>query len=119
MSGGGLIPLHLAIVMDGNGRWAMRRGKPRTYGHQAGTEAARKIVRAVAERGIRHLTVYAFSSENWSRPGHEVRRLMSLFRRALDRERTGSTKMAFVSISSVTAKRFHARFRPECCAPSN
>jgi len=86
MSGGGPIPLHLAIVMDGNGRWAMRRSKPRTYGHQAGTEAARKIVRAVAERGIRHLTVYAFSSENWSRPGHEVRRLMSLFRRALDRE---------------------------------
>ncbi|PKL95224.1 MAG: di-trans,poly-cis-decaprenylcistransferase [Gammaproteobacteria bacterium HGW-Gammaproteobacteria-8] len=86
MSGGGTIPLHLAIVMDGNGRWAMRRGKHRTYGHQAGTEAARKIVRAVAERGIRHLTVYAFSSENWNRPGHEVRRLMSLFRRALDRE---------------------------------
>lgn len=86
MSGEDSIPRHLAIVMDGNGRWAMRRGKPRTYGHQAGTEAARKIVRAVAERGIRHLTVYAFSSENWSRPGYEVRRLMSLFRRALDRE---------------------------------
>lgn len=79
-------PRHLAIIMDGNGRWAARRGKPRTYGHQAGTEAARKIVRAVAERGIPILTVYAFSSENWSRPRHEVRRLMSLFRHALDRE---------------------------------
>jgi undecaprenyl diphosphate synthase len=79
-------PRHVAIIMDGNGRWAARRGKPRTYGHQAGTEAARKIVRAVAERGIPILTVYAFSSENWSRPRHEVTRLMSLFRRALDRE---------------------------------
>jgi len=80
------LPHHLAIIMDGNGRWAARRGKPRTYGHQAGTEVARKIVRAVAERGIGVLTVYAFSSENWRRPHHEVTRLMSLFRRALDRE---------------------------------
>lgn len=80
------LPQHLAIIMDGNGRWAARRGKPRTYGHQAGTEVARRIVRAVAERGIPVLTVYAFSSENWRRPQYEVRRLMSLFRRALDRE---------------------------------
>lgn len=85
MSGADL-PHHLAIIMDGNGRWAARRGKPRTYGHQAGTEVARRIVRAVAERGIPVLTVYAFSSENWRRPRHEVTRLMSLFRRALDRE---------------------------------
>lgn len=85
MSGADL-PQHLAIIMDGNGRWAARRGKPRTYGHQAGTEVARRIVRAVAERGIPVLTVYAFSSENWRRPRHEVTRLMSLFRRALDRE---------------------------------
>lgn len=80
------LPRHLAIIMDGNGRWAARRGKSRSYGHQAGTETARKIVRAVAERGIPILTVYAFSSENWNRPQYEVRRLMSLFRRALDRE---------------------------------
>lgn len=80
------LPQHLAIIMDGNGRWAARRGKPRTYGHQAGTEVARRIVRAVAERGIPVLTVYAFSSENWRRPQYEIRRLMSLFRRALDRE---------------------------------
>ncbi len=79
-------PRHLAIIMDGNGRWAARRGKPRTYGHQAGSEAARRIVRAVAERDIPILTIYAFSSENWSRPRHEVTRLLSLFRRALDRE---------------------------------
>ena len=80
------VPQHLAIIMDGNGRWAARRGKPRTFGHQAGTEVARRIVRAVAERGIPVLTVYAFSSENWRRPRHEVQRLMSLFRRALARE---------------------------------
>jgi len=79
-------PQHLAIIMDGNGRWAARRGKARTYGHQAGTDVARRIVRAVGERGIPFLTVYAFSSENWNRPRHEVTRLMSLFRRALDRE---------------------------------
>lgn len=86
MSGSASVPRHLAIIMDGNGRWASRRGKPRSYGHQAGTEVARRIVRAVAERGIPILTIYAFSSENWSRPQHEVRRLMSLFRRALARE---------------------------------
>ncbi len=86
MSGHAALPEHLAIIMDGNGRWASRRGKPRSYGHQAGTDVARRIVRAVAERGIPILTVYAFSSENWSRPRHEVQRLMSLFRRALGRE---------------------------------
>ena len=80
------MPNHVAIIMDGNGRWAARRGKPRTYGHQAGTEVARKIVQAVAERNIGTLTIYAFSSENWSRPKHEVKRLMSLFRRGLERE---------------------------------
>lgn len=86
MSENAHLPRHLAIIMDGNGRWAIRRGKPRTYGHQAGTEVARRIVRAVVERNIGILTIYAFSSENWSRPKHEVRRLMSLFRRGLERE---------------------------------
>jgi len=86
MQRSGHLPRHLAVIMDGNGRWALRRGKPRTYGHQAGTDSARKLIRAVAERDIPILTVYAFSSENWSRPRHEVKRLMSLFRRALDRE---------------------------------
>ena len=86
MSETATLPHHLAIIMDGNGRWAAKRGKPRTYGHQAGTEVARRIVRAVAERNISILTIYAFSSENWSRPKHEVRRLMSLFRRGLERE---------------------------------
>ncbi|MDT8437544.1 MAG: polyprenyl diphosphate synthase [Wenzhouxiangellaceae bacterium] len=108
----GSLPCHLAIIMDGNGRWARRRGKPRTYGHQAGTEAARKIVRAVAERGIRTLTVYAFSSENWSRPRTEVNRLMSLFRRALDREiddlHANGVRLNFIGNRQTFPKRLQA-----------
>lgn len=79
-------PVHLAIIMDGNGRWAARRGRPRTEGHRAGKDALERIVRAVAERNIPILTIYAFSSENWNRPRHEIRALMELFRHALERE---------------------------------
>ena len=80
------IPAHIAIVMDGNGRWAEKRNRPRTFGHQAGLKALRKIVRHAGKTGIRELTVFAFSSENWNRPKNEVNRLMDLFMRALDRE---------------------------------
>ena len=80
------IPAHVAIVMDGNGRWAQKRSRPRTFGHQAGLKALRKIVRHAGQIGVRELTVFAFSSENWNRPEKEVSRLMELFMRALDRE---------------------------------
>lgn len=80
------IPAHVAIVMDGNGRWAQQRNRPRTVGHKAGMKALRKIVRHAGKSGIRELTVFAFSSENWNRPKKEVGRLMELFMRALDRE---------------------------------
>jgi undecaprenyl diphosphate synthase len=80
------IPAHVAIVMDGNGRWAEKRNRPRTFGHQAGLKALRKIVRHAGKTGVRELTVFAFSSENWKRPKNEVSRLMDLFMRALDRE---------------------------------
>jgi undecaprenyl diphosphate synthase len=80
------IPAHVAIVMDGNGRWAEQRRRPRTFGHQAGLKALRKIVEHAGRRGVRELTVFAFSSENWSRPEKEVSRLMELFMRALDKE---------------------------------
>lgn len=80
------IPTHIAIVMDGNGRWAQKRNRPRTFGHQAGVKALRKIVRHAGKTGVRELTVFAFSSENWSRPKSEVGRLMDLFMRALNRE---------------------------------
>ncbi len=65
-------PEHVAIIMDGNGRWAKARGLPRVAGHRAGVEALRKTVRAAADSGVAWLTVYAFSSENWSRPKSEV-----------------------------------------------
>lgn len=82
----GLIPDHVAIVMDGNGRWASRRLLPRVAGHKAGVDALRRCVRASAERGIGILTVFAFSSENWSRPRDEVTGLMDLLAMALARE---------------------------------
>ncbi len=80
------IPAHVAIVMDGNGRWAERKNRPRTFGHQAGLKALRKVVEHCGNIGVRELTVFAFSSENWKRPEKEVNRLMELFMRALDRE---------------------------------
>ncbi len=73
-------PEHVAIIMDGNGRWAKARGLPRVAGHRAGVEALRKTVRAAADAGIGWLTVYAFSSENWSRPKTEVSDLMGLLK---------------------------------------
>ncbi len=80
------IPLHVAIIMDGNGRWALERGLPRVAGHREGVKAARAVVRAARELGIRYLTLYAFSSENWSRPVDEVSTLMSLLERSIDQE---------------------------------
>ena len=77
---------HAAMIMDGNGRWATRRGLPRAAGHRAGVEAVRRIVRAAPDVGITALTLYAFSSDNWSRPPAEVTALMRLFARYLHRE---------------------------------
>ncbi len=82
----GPIPAHVAIIMDGNGRWARERGLPRVAGHREGVEATRAVVRAARELGIRYLTLYAFSSENWNRPVDEVSTLMSLLERAIDQE---------------------------------
>jgi undecaprenyl diphosphate synthase len=74
-------PRHVAIIMDGNGRWASARGLPRGEGHRRGVEALRKTVRAAGEMGIRFLTIFSFSAENWSRPPSEIRDLMGLLRR--------------------------------------
>jgi undecaprenyl diphosphate synthase len=73
-----LVPRHVAIVMDGNGRWAKKRGMPRFFGHKRGVDALVRTVQACADRGIRYLTVFAFSSENWKRPTEEVSGLMGL-----------------------------------------
>jgi undecaprenyl diphosphate synthase len=81
-----LLPHHVAIVMDGNGRWAQKRWLPRVAGHKQGVDALRAIVQACVERGIRVLTVFAFSSENWNRPQEEVSGLMDLLGLALGRE---------------------------------
>ena len=82
----GDVPRHVAIIMDGNGRWAKRQHLPRIAGHRRGVEAVRATVRACAERGIRFLTLFAFSSENWRRPAEEVALLMQLFQMALTSE---------------------------------
>lgn len=81
-----VIPHHIAIVMDGNGRWANRRFLPRVAGHKQGVDALHRCVKACVERGVKVLTVFAFSSENWDRPAEEVSGLMALLAKALARE---------------------------------
>ena len=80
------IPRHIAIIMDGNGRWAKKRFLPRIAGHKRGVETVRGMVRACGERGVEHLTLFAFSSENWRRPAEEVKFLMQLFMHVLEVE---------------------------------
>ncbi len=77
------IPYHVGIVMDGNGRWAQQRGQPRVFGHRAGTENIRRVLEASINVGIKALTIYAFSTENWNRPPAEVRALMQLLSRTI------------------------------------
>ncbi len=79
-------PRHVAIIMDGNGRWAQARGKPRLFGHHAGAKRVREIVDACPDLGVRYLTIFAFSTENWKRTQTEVAGLMSLFRRYIAKE---------------------------------
>lgn len=80
------VPQHVAIILDGNGRWAKARGLPRVAGHRAGTENLRTIIRASVDFGIKYLSLYAFSTENWSRPQAEVTGLMFLLSEVIDRE---------------------------------
>jgi undecaprenyl diphosphate synthase len=81
------IPLHVAIIMDGNGRWAKKRGFMRTLGHEKGVDAVRETVEAATELGIKYLTLYAFSTENWSRPKYEIDALMKLLVKSVNKER--------------------------------
>ena len=80
------IPTHVAIIMDGNGRWALSRGLPRLIGHRAGTENLRRIIRACVEFGVKYLTIYAFSTENWGRPREEIDGLMHILEDVIDKE---------------------------------
>ena len=79
-------PAHVAIIMDGNGRWAQQRGRPRLFGHHAGARRVREILKACPELGVKYLTLFAFSTENWKRTQTEVAGLMGLFRKYLERE---------------------------------
>ncbi len=80
------IPQHIAIIMDGNGRWAAERGKPRSYGHQAGVDTVRRITSECTRLGVKYLTLYTFSTENWNRPATEVAALMGLVLSSLEDE---------------------------------
>jgi undecaprenyl diphosphate synthase len=80
------VPTHVAIIMDGNGRWAISRGLPRLAGHRAGTENLRRVIEACVDYGIKYLTIYAFSTENWGRPTAEVRGLMRILEDVIERE---------------------------------
>ncbi|HNE03463.1 MAG TPA: isoprenyl transferase [Anaerolineales bacterium] len=80
------VPQHVAMIMDGNGRWAIQRGLPRLAGHKAGTENLRRVIRATVEFGVKYLTIYAFSTENWGRPAEEVNGLMLILQNVIDRE---------------------------------
>lgn len=80
------LPRHIAVIMDGNGRWALKQGKDRTFGHQNGVQAVRETSEAAAELGVEYLTLYAFSTENWKRPKKEIDALMDLLVRTIDQE---------------------------------
>lgn len=86
------IPFHIGVIMDGNGRWARQRGLPRTFGHRQGVKALRTIVETCGEIGVRFLTVFAFSTENWQRPKKEVNHLINLFSRTIDEQRADMIK---------------------------
>ena len=106
---------HVAIIMDGNGRWAKKRGLPRLSGHEAGARATRKIVELAKERGIKYLTIYAFSSENWHRPIEEVEGLWQLLDRFIDEEvgRLKETGVNFNVIGDISklSERLKAKIR--------
>ncbi len=113
------IPRHIAIVMDGNGRWAKARHRPRNFGHNAGRKAVRAVMEACLQEGIQVLTLFAFSSENWQRPQEEVGALMSLFVRALDmevEELSGhGVRLQFIgdlsAFDNALSKRMHAAMK--------
>lgn len=96
------IPEHIAIIMDGNGRWAQQRGKERSYGHQAGVEAVKRITSESAKLGVKYLTLYTFSTENWSRPADEVAALMGLILTSLEDELFMKNDVRFRVIGDIS-----------------
>ena len=96
------IPEHIAIIMDGNGRWAQQRGKERSYGHQAGVAAVKRITSESAKLGVKYLTLYTFSTENWNRPADEVAALMGLILTSLEDELFMKNNVRFRVIGDVS-----------------
>ena len=95
------VPQHVAIIMDGNGRWAAERGKPRSYGHQAGVDTVRRITSECTRLGVKFLTLYTFSTENWNRPADEISALMGLVLTSLEDEIFMKNNVRFRMIGDI------------------
>mgnify|MGYP000069732312 CR=1 FL=1 len=105
------VPRHVAIIMDGNGRWAKRRGMPRSMGHRAGADVLKEIVTAADEIGVKALTVYGFSTENWKRPEQEVSLLMALIKEYLQKTYNICMNIVFVYVSLDIFKDFQKNYK--------
>ncbi|MCD7922454.1 MAG: isoprenyl transferase [Clostridiales bacterium] len=109
------IPTHVSVIMDGNGRWAKKKGKPRTFGHKRGAEVVMDICRDADDLGIKYMTIYAFSTENWSRPDLEVKTLMLLFGKYLkicyDEAMKNNMRVRIIGDTSVLAPDLQERIR--------
>jgi undecaprenyl diphosphate synthase len=109
------IPSHVAIIMDGNGRWAKQRNLPRLAGHKAGTDNIHRIIRSLANRGVKYVTLYVFSTENWSRPSQEVRGLMRLIEESIDSEvqslHAQGIRLVHIGMSNGVSQRLQNKVR--------
>ena len=109
------IPAHIAIIMDGNGRWAKQRGEARSFGHQAGAETVHVIAEEAARLGVKYLTLYTFSTENWKRPAEEVSALMHLLMDSIEEETLMKNNIRFRIIGEMTKLPVHVAERLEQC----
>ena len=109
------IPRHVAIIMDGNGRWAKAKGLPRTAGHQEGVETVKKITEEAVRLGVKYLTLYTFSTENWNRPSNEVAALMALLFDSIEEETFMKNNISFRVIGDLTKLPDNVRERLETC----
>lgn len=109
------IPQHVAIIMDGNGRWAKQRAKDRSYGHQVGAETARDVAKAAARLGVKYLTLYTFSMENWNRPAEEIAALMDLLLDAIEEDMFIKNNISFRVIGDITKLPLHIQERLNAC----
>ena len=109
------IPAHIAIIMDGNGRWAKQRGEARSFGHQAGAETVHVIAEEAARLGVKYLTLYTFSTENWKRPAEEVSALMHLLMDSIEEETLMKNNIRFRIIGEVAKLPVHVAERLEQC----